>query len=42
MNGNIITLDKKASGTFNKDYTTMTRLAVDLMSVEKRVINEEN
>ena len=42
MNGSIITLDKKASGTFNKDYTTMTRLAVDLISVEKRVINEEN
>lgn len=42
MNGSIITLDKKASGTFNKDYTTMTRLAVDLMSVEKRAVNEEN
>ena len=42
MNGSIITLDKKASGTFNKDYTTMTRLAVDLMSVEKRVAHEEN
>lgn len=34
MNGNIITLQPKAPNIFNKDYTTLMKIAVDLLGKE--------
>ncbi len=39
MNGSIITLDKKAPNVFNKDYTTLMKIAVDMLGSEN---NEKN
>lgn len=40
MNGEIITLQEKAPNIFNKDYTTMMKICVDLLGKEEK--NEKN
>ena len=42
MNGSIITLDTKTPNVFNKDYTTLMKIAVDMLGKEKGDNNEEN
>ena len=42
MNGKIVTLQEKAPNTFNKDYTTMVHLGIDLLGQEEVIENEEN
>lgn len=39
MNGVIVTLDKKAPNVFNKDYTTLMKIATDMLGREE---NEKN
>ena len=35
MNGEIVTLQPKAANTFNKDYTTLVKIALDFMGGDK-------
>ncbi|MBR1680108.1 MAG: AAA family ATPase [Bacilli bacterium] len=42
MNGKIVTLQEKALNIFNKDYTTMVHLGIDLLGHEEVNENEEN
>ncbi len=39
MNGAIVTLDKKAANVFNKDYTTLMHIALEMLGGET---NEKN
>ena len=41
MNGEIITLQKKAASVFNKDYTTLMKIATDLYGKEEKESHEE-
>ena len=41
MNGEIITLQKKAASVFNKDYTTLMKIATDLHGKEEEGSHEE-
>lgn len=41
MNGEIITLQKKAANVFNKDYTVMLKIATDLFGKEIEIDHEE-
>ena len=41
MNGEIITLQKKAANVFNKDYTVMLKIATDLFGKELEIEHEE-
>ena len=41
MNGEIITLQKKAASVFNKDYTTLMKIATDLYGKEEEGSHEE-
>ncbi len=41
MNGEIITLQKKAASIFNKDYTTLMKIAMDLYGKEEQESHEE-